>query len=146
MYYEVMQLTDNDFYEQALAKAKADLSGVLNDITRLAQQKAYLESFIAVTERMVNPLSLVAGVPPKAVAIERHPQPIWKSIVQNIGDKADSFSVNDAIEALDRAGHTIESVNNKFQIVRTVLMKKTENFEKLTVPGRFRIKKNPSPP
>jgi hypothetical protein len=134
-----------DIYVQALTKAKQELAGLNLQFDTLRRRKEQLEAFIANTEPLLpDPVKAAGEQPLRSKPLfdtpKQAPVPIWKSIVVSINGKADSFSVNDAIAALLRIGRPVESPN-RVQIVRNVLMKKTENFEQ-TAPGRFRVKKS----
>jgi hypothetical protein len=134
-----------NIYGRALSEAVSELGIVKGELNKLSKRKAQLEAFIANTEPLV-PESLPTlqfPEPPIAettIAPVRLPaQPIWKSILLSINGKGDSFTVKDALQGLERIGRPIVSPN-KFQIVRAVLTKKTDNFEQIG-PGLFCMKK-----
>ena len=118
-----------------------------SEFERIAKRKAQLEAFIANTEPLVPVREVTLEfpaqeLPPFVLPTKEVHAPIWKSITLAINGKGESFSVRDALEALERIGRPVGSPN-KFQIVRAVLKKKTENFEQ-TAPGLFRVKKKAS--
>jgi hypothetical protein len=135
--------TQSSIYGRALAEAKTELESLRVDWERIARRKSQLEAFIANTEPLVpvNEPSLEFPkqespaflIPTKPISI-----PIWKSITQSINGKSESFSVKDALEGLARINRPIESPN-RAQIVRNVLMKKTQNFEQIAA-GLFKVK------
>ena len=135
-----MQTTPTSIYTRAFAEAQTELVAIRNDYDRLAKRKAQLEALIA---NLAPLLPVDEKIADKATddyeIVPKPPQPIWKSVLQSINGKHDSFSVKDALEALERIGRGVDSPN-KFQIVRAVLIRKTDNFEKIG-PGEFRVKK-----
>ena len=138
MYASFMDAT-TDIFAQALAKAKTDLAALEVDFNRLVLRKSQLEAFITNAEPLVpTSTHTVASAPlPYRKPTNVPAVPIWKSIVQSINGKGDSFSVNDALDGLIRIGRPIGSPN-RVQIVRNVLMTKIENFEQVA-PGRFKV-------
>jgi hypothetical protein len=138
-----MDNVQNGIYARALAEAKGELLSLSHQIDGLSKRKAQVEAVIANLEPLIpqNPApTLNLFMPDVPIVSNGLPsQPIWKSILLSISDKSDSFSVKDALQALDRIGRGIESPN-RFQIVRAVLTKKTENFERIGV-GLFRVRK-----
>ncbi len=140
-----MNSPQTDIYVQALAKAKTELAALSIQFENISRRKAQLEAFIANTEPLIPLTEEAASAPLRSTPLfpaspkELH-VPIWKSIVLSINGKGENFSVNDALAALVRIGRGIESPN-RVQIVRNVLMKKTDNFEQIA-PGRFKVKKS----
>jgi hypothetical protein len=130
-----------NIYSRALAEAKSELSGITYEIETLTKRKAQLEAVVANLAPLLPQVSPTLKFPPaeNVVSSSLPPQPIWKSILLGINGKGDSFTVKDAIEALERIGRPVESPN-RFQIVRNVLKKKTENFESLST-GVFRVRR-----
>jgi hypothetical protein len=128
----------------ALGEARHELEGLRAEFERIAKRKAQLEAFIANAEPLV-PVNVATlefpkqELPPFVLPAKEPNAPIWKSITLAINGKGESFSVKDALAALERIGRPVESPN-KFQIVRAVLKKKTDNFEQIA-PGLFRMKK-----
>jgi hypothetical protein len=134
--------TQTDIYSRALGEARNELEGLRVEFDRIAKRKSQLEAFIANTEPLVpsrpltldfeEPTATAFALPAKEISV-----PIWKSITLAINGKGQSFSVKDAIQALERIGRPVDSPN-RFQIVRAVLKKKTDNFEQIA-PGLFRM-------
>lgn len=142
-----METTATSIYTRALTEAQTELVGIRQEYDRLAKRKAQLEALIANLTPLLPASANVLGFPEDAADDyqigEKPLQPIWKSILQSINGKHNSFSVKDALEGLERIGRGVDSPN-KFQIVRAVLIRKTENFEKIG-PGEFRVKKGLAP-
>jgi hypothetical protein len=134
-----MEMQDN-VYERALAKAKSDLAALSVEFDKIAKKKAQLEAFIANAEPLLAMPQVPVSIAYKPLAPQEKviPTPIWKSILNSINGKGASFTVHDAVAALDRIGKAPESPN-RVQIVRNVLLTKKDNFEQIG-PGRFRIK------
>ncbi len=135
--------THTDIYSRALGQARNELEALRGDFERIAKKKAQLEAFIANTEPLVPARAPTLDFPEQesgafTLPVKETPVPIWKSITLAINGKGQSFSVKDAIQALERIGRPVDSPN-KFQIVRAVLKKKTDNFEQIA-PGLFRMK------
>lgn len=132
----------NTIYARALAEAKQEHLSLCLQVEALMRRKEQLEAVIAnlsplLPEPKNDPtLNFPQGEIP-GIATPLAPQPIWKSIVQAINGKRDAFTVKDALQALERIGRTIESPN-RFQIVRAVLTKKTQNFKQIG-PGLFAL-------
>jgi len=142
-----MEATQISIYGRALAEAQGDLAEVQGEIELLLKKKDRLEAFIANTEPLLPKVETASAKlslnfpkqeTPKRTISTLPAQPIWKSIVRSINGKGSEFTVKDALEALDRIGRGVNSPN-RFQIVRAVLAKKTENFVKLG-PGKFALK------
>lgn len=127
-----MDLTVNNIYSRALAEAKNELAGIRYEIETLTRRQAQLEAVISNLSPLLPQVAPTLNFPPaeRVVSTAVPTQPIWKSIVMSINGKGDNFTVKDAIEALARIGRPVESPN-RFQIVRNVLKKKTENFEQI---------------
>jgi hypothetical protein len=142
-----MSILQTDIYSRALAEARNELENLRVDFEKIAKRKAQLEAFIANTEPLVPARDERKAaldfadleLPPFNLPTKEPRVPIWKSITLAINGKGESFSVRDALDALERIGRPVVSPNN-FQIVRAVLKKKTENFEQIK-PGLFRMKK-----
>jgi hypothetical protein len=136
-----------DIYSRALAEAKNELANLRVEFDRLAKRKAQLEAFITNTEPLLPAKPATLHFPPEVIEnppfpVPKFPQeevPIWKAIVLSINGKGESFNVKDALEGLERIGRPVESPN-KFQIVRAVLIRKTDYFEQIG-PGLFALKK-----
>ncbi len=130
-------------YSRALAEAKVELLKLTYEIESLSKRKAQIEAVIAnLTPLLPQVASPTLNFPKQDIPVVSTAlleQPIWKSILQSLNGNEDSFSVRDAIDALERIGRPIESPN-RFQIVRAVLKKKTDNFEQIK-PGVFAIKR-----
>lgn len=129
-------------YARALAEAKQEHLSLCLQMEAMLRRKEQLEALIAnlsplLPEPKTDPtLNFPEGEVP-AITGPLRPQPIWKSIVQSIKGKGEAFSVKDALQALERIGRPIESPN-RFQIVRAVLTKKTQNFKQIG-PGLFAL-------
>ena len=133
-------ISSESIYGKAIAEAKSELALLSLEYDKLAKRKAKLEAFIAYAEPLV-PVTLTAlsdAVEPLLASAKVPSVPIWRSIINSINGKRDSFSVREALDALESIGKPVKSPN-KFQIVRTVLKKKTDNFEQIA-PGLFRVK------
>jgi hypothetical protein len=139
-----MDVPSNSIYSRALAEAKSELLAVGYEIEALSKRKEQLEAVIAnLSPLLPQAASPTLNFPKQEISVvspSLPPQPIWKSILQSINGKGDSFTVKDALQGLERIGRPIESTN-RFQIVRAVLTKKTENFIQ-TGPGVFAVKRN----
>jgi hypothetical protein len=136
-----MDVPSSNIYARALAEAKQELLTVHHQIDTLAKRMEQLEALIANLSPLLPPeKSPTLNFPEQKLPVTAAvlpPQPIWKSILQAINGKGESFSVKDALQALERIGRPIESPN-KFQIARAVLKKKTENFKQIA-PGTFAV-------
>jgi len=130
-------------YSRALTEAKNELLDLSSQVEALLKRKAQLEAVIANLAPLIPQANPTLNFPKQdipVVATTLPPQPIWKSILLSINGKGDGFTVKDALQGLERIGRPIESPN-RFQIVRAVLTKKTENFKQIG-PGVFAIKGN----
>ena len=134
-------MISESIYGKAIAEAKSELALLSLEYDKLAKRKAQLEAFIANAEPLVPATATTLGneTEPLFATATTPSAPIWRSIVNSINGKSESFSVRDALDALEQIGRPVDSPN-KFQIVRAVLKKKTENFEQIA-PGLFRVLK-----
>ena len=138
---------DRNIYARALAEAKAELQSLRTEFDRISKRKVQLEAFIANTEPLIPvPLPepelafpVQEGLPP--LAEEKQKIPLWKAITLSINGKRDGFTVRDALDGLERIGRGVNSPN-KFQIVRAVLIRKTELFRRLDTPGMYAVVKS----
>jgi hypothetical protein len=132
-----MEQTPASIYYRALIEAQQELLDVQNQIQGLSKRREQLEAVIAnlspLVPQMQSPLFPIAKT--STVASPSLPQPIWKSILQSITDKANGFTVRDALQGLERTGRPIQS-KNRFQIVRSALKNKTDYFTQIA-PGLF---------
>jgi hypothetical protein len=128
-------------YDRAVREAKAELQTVKADFERLAKRKAVLEAFILNAEPLLpegkNEPRLQFPVPSATAPPASDDPPIWKAITLAINGKASGFTVIDALQALERIGRPVTSTN-KFQIVRAVLVRKTDVFRKISA-GRYAV-------
>ncbi|HEX3663377.1 MAG TPA: hypothetical protein VHU89_18220 [Acidobacteriaceae bacterium] len=138
-----MMLMDTSIYSRAVAEAKGELAGIRVEYERLAKRKAQLEAFIANGEPLLPPekeatLRFPTAPPPTFEIPSQEETPIWKAVVLSINGKHNRFTVKDGLEGLERIGRPIQS-KNKFQILRAVLMRRPDVFEKIGK-GLFRVK------
>lgn len=131
----------NSIYARALAEAKQEHLAICFQLDTMTKRKEQLEAVIAnlspLLPQEASPTLDFPKQEPPVLRAALAPQPIWKSILQAINGKGESFTVKDALQALERIGRPIESPN-KFQIARAVLKKKTENFKQIA-PGTFAV-------
>jgi hypothetical protein len=136
---------DRNIYGRALAEAKAELQSLRVEFDRLSKRKVQLEAFIANAEPLIPAPSEgpslafpVQEGPVHAFPEQKQKTPLWKAITLSINGKRDGFTVRDALDGLERIGHEVSSPN-RFQIVRAVLIRKTELFRKLDTPGMYAV-------
>jgi hypothetical protein len=131
----------NSIYARALAEAKQELLALRLQMEALTKREEQVEALIAnLAPLLPEPAKPTLNFPQSdlpAIPAALPPQPIWKSIVQSINGKGEGFTVKDALQALERIGRPVESPN-RFQIVRAVLTKKTQNFTQIG-PGMFAL-------
>jgi len=136
-----MDSAQNNIYSRALAEARSELLSLSLEMEWRLKRKAQLEAVIANLEPLLPQTVPTLNFPKQEIPVVSTAlpsQPIWKSILLSINGKGESFTVKDAVQALERIGRPVES-QNRFQIVRSVLTKKTENFTQIG-PGMFAVK------
>ena len=134
-----METLANQVYARALDEAKSELLVLSHQIDALAKRKSQVEAVIANLAPLLPqsiPLDRASKTP--QIPLNLGNEPLWKSIRLSINGKGDSFTVKDALEALERIGRPVESPN-RVQIVRSTLSKKTGKFKQIG-PGRFAVR------
>ena len=126
-------MSNPTIYGQAISEAKAELASMSAEFEKLAKRKARLEAFITNGEPLATP---EGAFTPQDINDKN--MPIWKAITLSINGKGTGFTVNDALQALERIGRPVDG-KNRFQTVRNVLKRKDDVFVKVGV-GKFALK------
>jgi len=145
----MLNQTPVSVYARALTEARNQLRDLRVEIEGMVKLSAQLEAFIANAEPLVpepDKASPVLEFPTaenreesSGIKVETPQMPLWKLLTLAINGKGLSFSVKDALEALERIGRPITSPN-KFQIVRNAILHKENVFRQIG-PGLYAVRK-----